>query len=662
MNNYNELLEERSSSIGAFNMVLEKDRLMVLGEEHSTWMLVARCDFWLYYFAYFCGGTIGLVYSNNLGQVCQSLGYGLETEELVAIYSTCSFFGRLISAVPDLSSCFYTPQMNTSKYKVWKSSYAITIDLMIQTTEPSLNYAERYTTRTGWLALSLMPMPLGFLVLVLSDTKASLRAATGLIGISSGFIFSAAVSITSELFGSKSSGINHNILITNIPLGSLLYGVLGGVIYDNNIKSSNETVFVGGSRLSRFKERGKVAFKRLDRRHGQGESEFLREITMLSFYRHSNLISLLGFSSEGEEMILAYEHASNGSLDCHLESPSLTRTRRLKICLQAAEGLRYLHDPNGTHQRVIHHDIKSANILLDKEWNAKVSDFGLSKLGPANEQRSYVVTNATGTLGYCDPMYLQTYTLTKESDVYSFGVVLFEVLCGKLCYKHSNGQLQVFVSKWKEQHKQHKLEEIIFHDLKQQMDATSSEIFTDIAYQCLRKSRKQRPTMSRVVEKLDIALQVQEATPVSSYSREYDYEEKLQMSLNEMPQAKYPAFSFEKQLTDLLMKIYGMILDNLKKELSPFIGLCILAPKTSRETLVKGRPHANVVAQQTSIAHLQCIVNDIENYFETMKANFMSLSLHFWCGKYSHRYSRSSTFGYLTGKDVKTLEVGEWAG
>lgn len=132
INNYSDLLEERSSSIGAFNMLLEKDRLTELGEEHSAWMLVARCDFWIYYIAYFCGGTIGLVYSNNLGQICQSLGYGLEiTEELVTIYSTCSFFGRLISAVPDLSSCFYTPQMNTSKYKVYKSSYAITIELIM---------------------------------------------------------------------------------------------------------------------------------------------------------------------------------------------------------------------------------------------------------------------------------------------------------------------------------------------------------------------------------------------------------------------------------------------------------------------------------------------------------------------------------------------------
>lgn len=91
-------------------------------------------------------------------------------------------------------------------------------------------------------------MPVAFLVLFFSGSKSGLSLATGIIGISSGFVFSAAVSTTSELFGSKSMGINHNILITNIPLGSLLYGILGGVIYDHHIKGSNEVGFVEGSR------------------------------------------------------------------------------------------------------------------------------------------------------------------------------------------------------------------------------------------------------------------------------------------------------------------------------------------------------------------------------------------------------------------------------
>ncbi|GKG19870.1 kinase-like domain, phloem protein 2-like protein, partial [Tanacetum coccineum] len=123
-------------------------------------------------------------------------------------------------------------------------------------------------------------------------------------------------------------------------------------------------------------------------------------------------------------------------------------------------------------------------------------------MGPANEQYSYIVTGATGTPGYCDPVYWITYTVTKESDVYSFGVVLFEILCGRLCYTSSTRQLEVFVPMWKEKHEQQRLDEIIFQDLKQQMDATSLEIFADIAYQCLRESRKQRPTMSQVVENL----------------------------------------------------------------------------------------------------------------------------------------------------------------
>lgn len=95
-----------------------------------------------------------------------------------------------------------------------------------------------YNTRTGRLALALVPMPIAFLLLVLSDSFNGLRVATGLIGICSGFLVSTAIKITSELFGSESSGINHNILITNIPLGSLLYGVIASLIYDEHIRTS----------------------------------------------------------------------------------------------------------------------------------------------------------------------------------------------------------------------------------------------------------------------------------------------------------------------------------------------------------------------------------------------------------------------------------------
>ncbi|KAF5758439.1 putative protein kinase RLK-Pelle-CrRLK1L-1 family [Helianthus annuus] len=250
------------------------------------------------------------------------------------------------------------------------------------------------------------------------------------------------------------------------------------------------------------------AFKRLDPKYGQGEPEFLKEIMMLSDYKHANLISLLGYCDEGGEKILVYEYASNGSLDRHLSSNLLTWGQRIKICVDAARGLSFLHDDKGTKQRVLHRDIKSANILLDDNWNAKVSDMGLSRLGPANQRHTVVITRSiVGTPGYCDPQYLNSFTLSKESDVYSFGVVLFEVLCGKLCFNNSNGQVDVLVPMWKKAYKQKRLHEIVFQGLTRPMDSTSLETFSCIAFQCLHKSREERPKMADVVEKLETALE-----------------------------------------------------------------------------------------------------------------------------------------------------------
>ncbi|KAF7825937.1 protein NUCLEAR FUSION DEFECTIVE 4-like [Senna tora] len=187
--------EMMMSEGGCLGKVIERNQIRVIGEEHTVKMMVCKWDFWLYYFAYFCGGTVGLVYSNNLGQISQSLGFNSQTSSLVTLYSTCSFFGRLLSAAPD------------------------------------------FLRKTGWFAIALVPTPIAFLLLCLSDSGASLSISTGLIGLSSGFVFASAISITSELFGAKSAGVNHNILITNIPVGSLLYGLLAALIYDSNAES-----------------------------------------------------------------------------------------------------------------------------------------------------------------------------------------------------------------------------------------------------------------------------------------------------------------------------------------------------------------------------------------------------------------------------------------
>lgn len=178
--------------------MMEKDQLAMLGEEHSARALVRRIDFWLYFVAYFCGGTIGLVYSNNLGQIAQSLGHGSKTTTLVTLYSSFSFFGRLLSAAPDYIR------------------------------------AKFYFARTGWLTIALVPTPVAFFLLAALGNSVSLHTGTALIGLSSGFIFAAAVSITSELFGPNSVSVNHNLLITNIPIGSLVYGLLAAIVYDAN--------------------------------------------------------------------------------------------------------------------------------------------------------------------------------------------------------------------------------------------------------------------------------------------------------------------------------------------------------------------------------------------------------------------------------------------
>ncbi|KAJ9558190.1 hypothetical protein OSB04_012804, partial [Centaurea solstitialis] len=264
--------------------------------------------------------------------------------------------------------------------------------------------------------------------------------------------------------------------------------------------------------LSYLSGRTMVAFKRLDRRLGQGNIEFWKEVMMLSKYKHENLVSLLHFCIEDDEMILVYEYASRGSLDRYLKDPCLTWIQRLKICVEVARALQYLHDPIlGTQQRLLHRDIKSANILLDENWIAKVSDFGLSKIGPANQPQTFIFSHVVGTPGYCDPLYFETGVLSKESDVYSFGVVLFEVICGRLCFEYHNPQLTcILVPKWRECYDEKRLDEIIFLDLREQMDHGSLTSFVDIAYRCVKRTREERPKMAEVLKELEFAHQQQE--------------------------------------------------------------------------------------------------------------------------------------------------------
>ncbi|KAL4570978.1 hypothetical protein LXL04_017727 [Taraxacum kok-saghyz] len=254
-----------------------------------------------------------------------------------------------------------------------------------------------------------------------------------------------------------------------------------------------------------------AAVKRLDRLKDRADVSFWSEVMLLSTYIHENIISLLGICDEFEERILVYEYLSNKSLDLYLDDPNLTWILRLKICLGAACGLEYLHNAKGTQQRVLHRDIKSANILLDENWNTKIADFGLSRYGPANQQHTFLFSDAKGTLGYCDPEYIDTMILTKESDVYSFGVVLFEVLCSRLCvdytYHDVRRSLPKLVIKC---YKEQTLDTIIDVNLRRQIKQDSYDTFVSTAYQCLERDHMKRPSMDSVVTNLQTALRYQE--------------------------------------------------------------------------------------------------------------------------------------------------------
>ncbi|XP_076887145.1 putative serine/threonine-protein kinase PBL28 [Bidens hawaiensis] len=255
-----------------------------------------------------------------------------------------------------------------------------------------------------------------------------------------------------------------------------------------------------------------VAIKRLDSTSNQGASEFWAEVNMLSNLRHCHLVSLIGYCNDGNEMILVYEYMSNGTLEDHLHKcrTPLSWVQRLTICIGAARGLDYLHTGTGIKHGVVHRDVKSSNILLHRSWEAKVADFGLSKICPKNRQTTYINTGVKGTFGYLDPDYFYTGKLTRKSDVYAFGVVLFEVLCGKRAVDNSIDEDQWGLAIWaQESIKEGRLKEIVDNDISEVISPKCLKKFAEVAKRCFHKNPKQRPTMAAVVFGLESILALQ---------------------------------------------------------------------------------------------------------------------------------------------------------
>ncbi|XP_031269854.1 LOW QUALITY PROTEIN: wall-associated receptor kinase-like 20 [Pistacia vera] len=248
--------------------------------------------------------------------------------------------------------------------------------------------------------------------------------------------------------------------------------------------------------------------------------QVLNELGILSQVNHKNLVRLLGCCVEAEQPLMIYDYISNGTLFDHLQgkySPFLTWETRLRIALQTAEALAYLH--SAAYTPIYHRDVKSTNILLDDEFNAKVSDFGLSRL--ALPGLSHVSTCAQGTLGYLDPEYYRNYQLTDKSDVYSYGVVLHELLTSKKAIDFSREaddvNLTIYVSQRAENGA---IMEVMDQKLigmePSENILTSAKLFLELAFACVREKKNERPSMNDVVHQLQGIIQIVSQEMVSS--------------------------------------------------------------------------------------------------------------------------------------------------
>ncbi|KAJ0051948.1 hypothetical protein Pint_02428 [Pistacia integerrima] len=253
----------------------------------------------------------------------------------------------------------------------------------------------------------------------------------------------------------------------------------------------------------------KVAIKLMDQAGKQGEDEFKMEVELLSRLHSPYLLALLGYCSDNSRKLLVYEFMANGGLQEHLypmngtnsDSLRLDWGTRLKIALEAAKGLEYLHEQ--VTPPVIHRDFKSSNILLDKHFHAKVSDFGLAKLG-SDKAGGHVSTRVLGTQGYVAPEYALTGHLTTKSDVYSYGVVLLELLTGRVPVDMKRPPGEGVLVSWALPRltDREKIVEIMDPALEGQYSLKEVIQVAAIAAMCVQPEADYRPLMADVVQSL----------------------------------------------------------------------------------------------------------------------------------------------------------------
>lgn len=249
-----------------------------------------------------------------------------------------------------------------------------------------------------------------------------------------------------------------------------------------------------------------VAVKNLLNNRGQAEREFKVEVEAIGRVRHKNLVRLLGYCAEGNQRMLVYEFVNNGTLEQWIHgdvgpvSP-LTWDIRMKIILGSAKGLMYLHE--GLEPKVVHRDVKSSNILLDKHWNAKLSDFGLAKL--LGSERSYVTTRVMGTFGYVAPEYAGTGMLNETSDVYSFGILIMEIISGRVPVDYNRPPGEVNLVEWlKTMVSSRNSEGVLDPKMTEKPTSRALKKALLVALRCVDPEARKRPKIGHVIHMLEV--------------------------------------------------------------------------------------------------------------------------------------------------------------
>ncbi|GAV82267.1 Pkinase_Tyr domain-containing protein/Malectin_like domain-containing protein/LRR_8 domain-containing protein [Cephalotus follicularis] len=284
---------------------------------------------------------------------------------------------------------------------------------------------------------------------------------------------------------------------------------------ENATKNFEKKIGSGGFGVvyyGKMNDEKEIAVKVLTSNSYQGKREFSNEVTLLSRIHHRNLVQFLGYCQEDGKSILVYEFMHNGTLKEHLYGPlareqSINWIKRLEIAEDSAKGIEYLH--TGCVPAIIHRDLKSSNILLDKDMRAKVSDFGLSKL--AVDGASHVSSIVRGTVGYLDPEYYISQQLTDKSDVYSFGVILLELISGQEAISNESFGVNCRnIVQWAKLHiESGDIQGIIDPLLHDEYDIQSMWKIAEKALMCVQPHGNMRPSISEVLKEIQDAILIE---------------------------------------------------------------------------------------------------------------------------------------------------------